>query len=74
MPATRRAFSLVELVIVILVLGILAGAAAPRYASALRWKRLESSAYRIAADLRRARDEAVQASSCLLYTSDAADE
>lgn len=51
----RAGFTLIELVTVTLLLGILAGVAAPRYQEALAATRLDSAARRLAADLRYAR-------------------
>lgn len=59
-PARRRAagFTLLELVIVMLVLAILWAAAAPRYHATLARMRAETTARRLAADLRQARSNA----------------
>lgn len=46
-----RAFSLVEMVMVVVLMGILAAVAAPRYATFLREQRLDSAESRIRADL-----------------------
>lgn len=63
-PSLRQAaFSLVELVVVMLVMGILAGVAAPRYVDAIDHARVDAAARRVAADLRYARAEALRASS-----------
>lgn len=48
----RRGASLLELTFVILVVGILAAVAQPRYAAALARYRIDAAAERIAADLR----------------------
>jgi len=58
----RRAFTLVELVTVVLVMGIIAAVAAPRYATALASYRVQAAAKRVAADLRLARDYAQKVS------------
>lgn len=59
-PNGRRSsgFSIVELVIAVLVLGILAAAAVPRFADALARQRVEAAARRVVADLEWARREA----------------
>jgi type II secretion system protein H len=65
MPVTRlarraaRAFTLVEMVIVVLIIGILTASAAPRMAGALRTSRLDAACRRIKADLAWARHSAI---------------
>ena len=51
----RSAFTLVELVITMLVMGILTAVAAPRYFEAINRFRVEAAAKRVAADLNLAR-------------------
>jgi Tfp pilus assembly protein FimT len=52
----------VELVVVVLLLGIMASVAAPKYGDALATYRVDCAARRIAADLRMARDYAQKVS------------
>jgi type IV fimbrial biogenesis protein FimT len=64
MPSTvkarPRAFTLVELTVVVLVMGIMASIAAPRYMRALASSRVQSAARRVAADIRLAREYAMK--------------
>lgn len=55
----RSAFTLVELVIVVMLLGVLAGIAAPKYTDALAAVNLDAASKRLAADIRRARAHAI---------------
>ncbi|WP_425400580.1 pilus assembly FimT family protein [Aeoliella sp.] len=59
----RRGYSFVELMIVVLIMGILAAAAAPKFTAALDNNRADGAARRIAADLNRLRAEAMITSS-----------
>jgi prepilin-type N-terminal cleavage/methylation domain-containing protein len=59
---SRRAFTIVELTIVALILGIMATVAAPRYSSALASYRINAAANRVAADLRMVRQYARKSS------------
>ena len=54
----RAGFTLVELVITVLIMGILAAVAAPKFADSLSRFRVEAAAKRVAADLQLARREA----------------
>ncbi len=56
------AFSLVELVAVIVIMGLLAAVAVPRYAAAANRYHLSFATQRIAADLELARSRAIQSS------------
>lgn len=58
----RHAFTLIELVIVLMILGIVAAAAAPRYQSALASYRADATVKRLAADLEMARRQAKRTS------------
>jgi prepilin-type N-terminal cleavage/methylation domain-containing protein len=70
--AARRAFSLVELTIVLLLLAILAAVAAPKYQAALASYRVRLAAGRVAADLRMIRQFARKASTPQTVVFDAA--
>lgn len=61
--AQREGYSLIELVIVLLIVGILAAAAAPKYSHSLQSFRLEAAYHRIAGDVNFARRTAQQNSS-----------
>lgn len=61
-PTRRDAFTLIELVTVMMILGILSGVAAPRYLDALSERRVDCAARRVAADLRFAQAEALRTS------------
>jgi type IV fimbrial biogenesis protein FimT len=65
-----RAFTIVEIAIVVLVLGILAAVAAPKYQAALTIQRADAAARRLAADLRLARNYALKVSQTQTVTFD----
>lgn len=56
----RGGFTLIEVVLVVMVLGVMAGVAVPRYQAALDGMELECAAKRLASDLRLARQTAIQ--------------
>ena len=58
----RRAFSLAEVMIVVLIMSILAVVAVPRYADSVDRFRAEAAAKRIAADMNLTRERAIMAS------------
>src|SRR4051794_21600677 len=57
-PPSRSAYTLVELVLVLIIIGIMAGMAVPRYAMATARYRASAAANRIAADLAMAQQNA----------------
>lgn len=64
----RSGFTLVELAVVLVILGLVAGIAAPRYAAAAARYRLKAATYRIAADLAQARAAARASSAAVKVT------
>lgn len=70
--AVRRAFTIIELILVMLVIGILASVAAPRYREAMATYRADAAAKRVAADLRMVRQYACKTSSVQTVQFDAA--
>jgi prepilin-type N-terminal cleavage/methylation domain-containing protein len=57
---SRRGFTLVEIVIVIVVAGLLMGIAAPRFTTMRNRYRLDAGARQLAGELRRAQTEAIK--------------
>jgi prepilin-type N-terminal cleavage/methylation domain-containing protein len=70
----RDAYTLVELVVVVLLLGIFAAVAAPKYGEAHTSYKVNCAARRIAADLRLARDYAERLSQTETVDFNAANE
>jgi len=58
MHSKRKAISFIELVIVVIIIGILAGVSIPRYGSFLATQRVESAARKIKMDLQFAKNRA----------------
>ncbi len=71
-PLIRRAFSLLELVLILAIVAVVAAIAAPRYASSLANYRVEAAAQRIIRDLGVARAEARSGSTNITVTFDVA--
>lgn len=65
---SRRGFTYVELVVVLLVIAIMAAAAAPRYADSLARARVDMAARRVAAELATAQSRARATSSSQTVT------
>ncbi|MFN7613934.1 MAG: Tfp pilus assembly protein FimT/FimU, partial [Phycisphaerae bacterium] len=54
----HRAFSMIELVIVLVIVGVTAAIAVPRYVNSVQRTKVDGAARRIAADIERLRDRA----------------
>ncbi|MEM9186704.1 MAG: type II secretion system protein [Planctomycetota bacterium] len=70
----RHAYTFVEIAIVVLAMGILAGVAAPKYTESMDYFRVESASKRVAADLRYARAIAARRASNQSVAFDLADD
>ncbi|MBI1826233.1 MAG: prepilin-type N-terminal cleavage/methylation domain-containing protein [Planctomycetes bacterium] len=66
----QRAFSLVEVTLVVVLMGMMAGLAAPRYSQFIANQQIEAAARRVTADLTLAQREARQSSSSRTVTFD----
>ena len=66
----RRAYTIIEVIFVLLILAILWGIAAPRYAYSMSRYRAEAAARRLGADLALARSTAQQTSASVVVTFD----
>jgi prepilin-type N-terminal cleavage/methylation domain-containing protein len=71
---TRSGLSALEVLVVVLIIGILSAAAAPKFLHALAAHRSKQAARRIAADLELARREAIMASTARTVAFDVAAE
>ena len=67
-PTDRRAFSILELIIVLTIVALLAGIAVPRFSSSIARQRAVAAAKRVAADLSMARHRAVHSSESTTVT------
>lgn len=68
----RRGFTLTEMMVVILIVGLIAGIAAPPTYHFVQSNRLQTQADRLAADLQYARQVAVSRHTTMRFTSNAA--
>lgn len=64
----RRAFTLVELVMVLVIVGVVSAIAVPRFASATQNHRVAAAAHRLVADLTMAQSRAAMTSESLAVT------
>ncbi|MGB7329215.1 MAG: GspH/FimT family pseudopilin [Rubripirellula sp.] len=60
MHSARAAITLIEVAIVILIVGVMAAVATPRFADTQRISRLEAATWRVANDIQRARQTALR--------------
>jgi type II secretion system protein H len=59
-PVSSRGFTMVEIVMVIVLVGLLVGIALPRFRESRRRYQLDTAAHQLAGDLRRAQVEAIR--------------
>ena len=71
-PRAIRGFTLIELVLTCVIIGLVATVAAPRYSAAQNRYHLEASARRVTADLVRAREHALATSGPVVVRFDTA--
>ena len=65
---SRAGFTLLDLVITVMIMGVLASVAAPKFAAALHRSRVDAAAKRIKVDLRYARQRAISDSTSIAIT------
>ena len=70
MKSTRRGLSLIEVILVILILGILASFAAPRFGDSVRLVKLQSAANQMAAHIDYVRNVAMNESRTATFSCD----
>ena len=69
---SRRGFTLVETALVIVIAGMLIGIAAPRFSAMRNGFQLDTAAYQLAGELRRAQIEAIKRNQTIRVTKTAA--
>jgi prepilin-type N-terminal cleavage/methylation domain-containing protein len=67
-PTGRRGFSLVEVLVVIVLMGIMLGMALPRFADVRDSMRIDGAAQQVVGDLRRLQVEAIKRNQSALFT------